>query len=144
MKRLLIAVSMVVMVSAFTSSIKAFGMDEYNWPTQTTLDESCKVGNLMLAPGTYNFYRAPTFLATDLIMVYSVDNARWEGIVRGVYALRSDTPYGSGLTFVRTSKDMPERLEYWFYSNWDWGIKIVYPENRSTGTMSALNARTVK
>ncbi len=143
-KRILIVVSIAFLVSAVTYSGKAFGMDESNWPTRITLDKPFQIGDLSLTAGTYEFYRGPSFLTTDVVMVYSVDKGTWEGMVKGINVLKEDTPYGTGFTFVQMNNGGPERLEYWFYPNWERGIRITYPDSQPAAMMSASNIRTVK
>src|SRR5512138_3017560 len=98
-KRVLIVASIVVMASGFVYSVKAFGMDESNWPTQITFTEPLQVGTLSLPAGTYDFYLASGPAARNVIMVYSVDQRRWEGMVMGVNDVRQASSR-SGFTFV--------------------------------------------
>jgi len=97
-KKVLIAASIVVLVSAFAPSAKAIGMDESNWGTRVTFDEYYQIGDLMLTPGTYEFSLVPNLVSRNVIMVYSVDNRRWVGMVQGVNDYRIDTSKRSGLS----------------------------------------------
>jgi hypothetical protein len=143
-KRILIAASIVFLVSSFAPSVKAFGMDESNWPTRITFDEPFQVGNLSLAPGTYEFYLASSPVSRNVIVIYSEDNRRWEGMVMGINVSKKDTPQLSVFTFSEMGADRPQRLEYWFFPEWNRGIKFLYPREEAAGNMSASIAASVK
>ena len=143
-KKVLIAASIVVLVSAFAPSAKAIGMDESNWGTRVTFDEYYQIGDLMLTPGTYEFSLVPNLVSRNVIMVYSVDNRRWVGMVQGVNDYRIDTSKRSGFVFTRDVNGIPRALEYWFYPGWNRGVKIIYSGTHASGAQSASITWTVK
>jgi hypothetical protein len=143
-KKIVIAVSIVVLVSAFTHSTKAIGIDDSNWKTLVTFDQYYQVGDLMLTPGTYQFTLAPGLVSRNVIRIYSVDNRRWVGMVQGINDYRIDTTRMSGFTFTRDANGMPRALEYWFYPGWNRGVKLIYPWTHASGSQSASITRTVK
>jgi len=137
-KKTLIAVSVLVMASGFTFSIKAFGMGDSSWPTQVTFVEPLRVGDLSLPAGIYDFYAATGPGVRTVIMIYSVDMRRWEGMVMGVNASQLDTRKETGFTFKEDQNGSHKKLEYWFHPGWDRGIKIVYPEDKNHAKTAAL------
>ena len=143
-KKIVIAVSVVFLVSAFATSVKAYNMDDANWKTRVTFEEYYQVGDLMLTPGTYQFTLVPGLVSRSVIRIYSVDNRRWVGMVQGINDYRIDTSRMSGFTFTRDANGMPRALEYWFYPGWTRGVKLIYPWKHASGTQSASITRAVK
>jgi hypothetical protein len=138
-KKISIAASIAVMVFGFAFSLKAYGMDASNWPTQITFDEPLQIGNLSLDAGTYNFYLASGPVARNVMMIYSVNRGRWMGMVMGINDQRMNGSSGSGFTFIDRRDGSQRMLEYWFYPGWKRGIKFVYPE----AGMNAMHAELV-
>jgi hypothetical protein len=137
-KKISIAASFAVLALGLAFSLKAYGMDESNWPTQITFDEQLRVGNLSLDAGTYKLYLTSGPVTRNVIMIYSVDKGRWEGMVMGINDQRMDTSTGSGFTFVDRKDGSGKMLEYWFYPGWKRGIKFVYPEPGMNSMHAAL------
>jgi len=143
-KKVLIAVSIVVLVSAFTPSVKAFEFADANWTTRITFEEYFQVGDLTLSPGTYEFSLAPGLVSRNVIMIYSVDNRRHVGMAQGINDYRIDTSKKNGFTFTRDVNGMPRSLELWYHPGWNRGVKIVYSKSHSSGTLSASSNRAAK
>ena len=137
-KNLLIAAFIVVAVSAFVHNAKATDLNDSNWPTRITFRAPVQVGNLVLAPGTYEFRLTEGTVARNVIAIFSDDNRRWVGMVMGINDGRVDTSKMTGFTFQDMGTGAPRALEYWFYSDWSRGIKFVYPHTRSVDKMAAV------
>lgn len=137
-KRASIVVCAMVVAAGFFCVVRAYGMDDSNWPTRITFVEPVQVGDLSLTPGTYNFYIASGAAARNVIMIYNNDMRRWEGMVMGVNDNRLDTSRGSGFTFVEARDGSAKMLDHWFYPGWNRGIKIVYPENQAGSMVAAI------
>jgi hypothetical protein len=143
-KNLLIAASMLFMALAFAHPNRAFGMDESNWPTRMSFNEPFQVGDMVLSPGTYEFCLTPSLVSRSVVMIYSVDNRRWEGMVMGINDYRMDTSKMSGFTFILGEKGTPKKLEYWFYPGWLRGVKFIYSDRQTADTMTAAMVSAVK
>jgi hypothetical protein len=136
-KKILIAVSLVVIVSAFVPAVKAMGLDEANWPTRITFAMPVQIGEMVLGPGSYEFQLTPGTVDRGVVMIYNVDSGRWLGMVMGINVNRVDTPKMSGFTYKDMGMGAPKAVEYWFYSGWNRGIKFLYPHTRTTDIMAA-------
>ncbi|HTY63984.1 MAG TPA: hypothetical protein VMG30_17180 [Acidobacteriota bacterium] len=91
---------------------------------------------MVLAPGTYDLQLTQGTWARNVVAIYSVDQKRWIGMVMGINDSRQDTSKMSGFTFERIGSDAPVALEYWFYEDWNRGVKFVYPEGGSVAAMT--------
>jgi len=131
MKKILLAVSIMVFASGFVFSNRAYGMGDSEWPTMITFNEPILVGDLSLDPGTYEFYLTSGPSTRNVIMVYSVDDGRWVGMAMGINDYRLDTTKGSGFTLRESKNGSRKMLEYWFYPGWNRGIKMIYPESET-------------
>jgi hypothetical protein len=137
LKKMLIAVSIVFIVSAYVPAARAADNDD-NWPTRATFTQPIQIGSMRLDPGTYEFQLSPGTIERNVVMVYSVDRRHWEGMVMGIYDYRTDVNNRNGFTFARKGTSEPEELEYWFYPGWSRGLMFVYPASKSTGNMAAV------
>jgi hypothetical protein len=137
-KKLLIAAFIVVTVSAFVPNIKAGEPDDSNWPTKVTFNAPVQVGNMVLAPGTYEFRLTSGTVARNVISIFSNDSGRWIGMVMGINDGRADTSKMTGFTFQDIAAGAPKALEYWFYSDWYRGIKFIYPHTQSVDKVAAV------
>jgi hypothetical protein len=138
MKKLLIAAFMVVIVAAFVPNVKAGEPDDSNWPTKVTFNAPVQVGDLVLAPGTYEFRLTSGTVARNVITIFSNDSGRWVGMAMGINDGRVDTSKMTGFTFQNVGSGAPVALEYWFYSNWNRGIKFIYPHAQNVDKMAAV------
>jgi hypothetical protein len=136
-KKILIAASIVFIVSAFVPAAKAASPSEADWPTTVTFAEPVQIGNLVLTPGNYEFRLTPGTIARCVIEIYSVDRGSWVGMAMGINDSRVDTSKRSGFTFVDMGSGAPKALEYWFYPDWNRGIKFVYPHAQTASDMAA-------
>ena len=136
-KKILIAVSFVVIVSASVPAVRAMGLDESNWPTRITFAMPVQIGEMVLAPGSYEFQLTPGTVDRSVVMIYNVDSGRWLGIVMGINVNRVDTTKMSGFTFRDLGKGAPRAVEYWFYRGWNRGIQFLYPHANTADTMAA-------
>ncbi len=139
MKRILVAVSLVVVVAAFVPAVKAAGIGEANWPVQVTFQAPIQVGSLVLASGTYEFQLVDSSVARNVILIYSVTQKRWVGMAMGINVERQNVSSMTGFTFEDTVKGAPKALEYWFYPGWNRGIKFIYSRNQATDSFAAAN-----
>ena len=133
-KKLLVVVSVVVAVSFIAPSIATGqGLDESNWPVRTTFDRSVQVGSMVLDPGTYDFRLTSGTVARTVVAIYSVDQRRWIGMVIGV---NDDTPKMSSFTLEDVGDNQPALLRYWFYPDWNRGIKFIYGSANTVDTIA--------
>jgi hypothetical protein len=137
-KKFLLTASVLVLAAGFACSFQAYGMGESSWPTQITFLEPFQVGDLTFSAGTYKFYLTDGPITRNVVMIYNVDNSRWEGMVMGVHDMRMDTGTGSGFQFIDARDGMPQRLEYWFYPGWKRGIKFIYSDAGMASMHTAL------
>ena len=136
-KRLLIAVSIMVVVSVIVPSVAyCQGSDDASWPVRTTFTMPVRIGSMVLAPGTYDLRLTQGTWARNVVAIYSVDQKRWMGMVMGINDSRQDTSKMSGFTFERIGSDVPVALEYWFYEDWNRGVKFVYHEGANVDAMA--------
>ena len=141
MKRVvLIAAFTVFMVSASIPAARAAGMEDENWTTLTTFNAPVSVGHMVLVPGTYEFRLADSPFSRNVISIYNVDEKRWVGMVMGINDRRADTSKMSGFTFMDMGSGAPKALEYWYFQDWNMGIKLVYPRAQATEKMAAFFA----
>jgi hypothetical protein len=137
-KKLLIAAFIAVIVSIIVPSVKAGEPDDSNWPIKVTFSAPVQVGNMVLAPGTYEFRLTSGTVARNVITIFSNDSGRWVGMVMGINDGRVDTSKMTGFTFQNVGSGAPRALEYWFYSNWNRGIKFIYPHAQSVDKVAAV------
>jgi hypothetical protein len=98
-----------------------------------------RIGSMVLAPGTYDLRLTSGTWARSVVAIYSVDQKRWLGMVMGINDSRQDTAKMSGFTFTNIGDDSPSALQYWFYPEWNRGIKFIYPDSHSGGAMAQAN-----
>src|SRR5512139_1259901 len=91
MKNFVIAAFIMVIVAVCVPNIKAGEPDDSNWPTRVTFHSPVQVGDLVLAPGTYEFRLTSGTVARNVIAIFSDDNNRWIGMVMGINDGRVDT-----------------------------------------------------
>jgi len=137
-KKLLIAAFIAVIVAAFVPGAKAGEPDDSNWPTKVTFNAPVQVGDRVLAPGTYEFRLTSGTVARNVITIFNNDTGRWVGMVMGINDGRVDTSKMTGFTFQNLGAEAPIALEYWFYSNWNRGIKFIYPHTQSVDSVAAV------
>jgi len=136
-KGFLIAAVVMVAVSLIApATTYGQGTDESNWPVRTTFSMPVRIGSMVLAPGTYDFQLPQGTWARNVVAVYSVDQQCWLGMVMGVNVSRQDTSKMTGFTFRDVGANSPTELQYWFYPQWNRGIKFNYPRSMATGTMA--------
>lgn len=123
-RKVVLSVLGLVLLGVAVPGIFAQGLDESNWPTMLTMTESFKVGDLVFPSGAYFFQLTPGTVSRNVIMIYSVDRHRWEGMVLGINARREENRVGSGFTFAKRGDGEPVALEYWFFPNWSRGLKF--------------------
>jgi len=140
-KKLLVAVSIVVVVSFIAPSLAVGqGVGESNWPVRTTFASPIQIGPMVLSPGTYEFQLTSGTTCRNVVQIYSVDQQRWLGMVMGVNETRQDTSRRSGFTFENVGGNAPTVLQYWFYPEWNRGIKFVHQRASSVDTMADARA----
>ena len=138
-KKTLIALSVVVIVSAFVPAVKAQDAGEANWPTRISFTLPVQVGDMVLTPGSYEFMLTPGTWARNVVAIYSVDQGRWLGMVMGINVSRVDTAKMTGFTFADMGMGAPKALQYWFHSDWSRGVKFLYSHTSNSDTMAAAN-----
>ncbi len=143
-KKLLIAAFIAVVASAIVPNVKAGEPDDSNWPTKVTFNAPVQVGDLVLAPGTYEFRLTSGTVARNVVTIFSDDSGRWVGMVMGINDGRVDTSKMTGFTFQDMGAGSPKALEYWYYSNWNRGVKFIYPHAQRADKMAALTNASVK
>lgn len=132
-KRTFLAISLVILVAATIPAVRAGDSADANWPKYITINESFQIGDLNFSPGTYYFRLTSNTVSRNVMMVYSLDRERWEGIIMGINAYRQDSSDKmSGFTFARQGNSKPIVLEYWFYPGWNRGIKFTRHDLEST------------
>jgi hypothetical protein len=136
LKKIVIAASLLIITSALAQSIKA--ADESDWPTSITFTEPVRVGDMVLSPGQYEFRLVHGITDRAILMIYSRDRSRWEGIVMGLHAHRMNTSDHNEFTFERTGTNGQLELKSWFFRDWRNGIYFNYHER----TMRAGAAKT--
>ena len=140
-KKFLAAVSIVVVVSFIGPSIAVGqGADEANWPVRATFVSPVQIGPMVLSPGTYEFQLTSGTTCRTVVEIYSVDQERWLGMVMGVNETRQGTSKKSGFTFENIGAEGPLVLQYWFYPEWNRGIKFVYRNADVVDTMAEAKA----
>jgi hypothetical protein len=139
LKRMMIASALSLMVMAFVPVAKA---DPMNLGTRVTIDQPIQVGDLVLAPGTYEFRLADYWLPR-VVMIFSDNGDHYVGIVMGVHAYRKQITDTSTFSLVNIGKGSPEALQYWYYPDRHNGIQFIYPHVR-TSSMQAANNHTAK
>ena len=144
-KRILIGLSVAAIVSIFVPAVQAQGMDEANWPMKATFDTAVQIGNLVLSPGTYDFRLVPGNWARTVVEVYSEESGRWVGMVMGINSSRVDTSKGSGFTYYyQTAVGGPRLVEYWYYPQWNRGLRFIYPRTQTAGASAVAMARAAR
>ena len=143
-KNLLIAVAIVVIVSAFIPNARAGSLDDHNWPTKVTFNSPVQVGDLVLAPGNYEFRLTSGTVARNVVEIFNYDSGRWVGMVMGINDGRVDTSKMTGFTFQSLGAGSPKALEYWFYSDWNRGIKFVYPNAQSDAKAAEVKTAYIR
>jgi len=140
-KKLLIAVSIVVVVSSIGPFVTVgLGEDDSNWPARATFATPVQIGSMVLSPGTYDFQLTPGTTCRNVVEIYSVDQNRWLGMVMGVNDRREDISTRSGFTFGDIGENATPAIQYWFYPGWNRGIKFVYPNARAVDIMAEAKA----
>ena len=138
-KRILIAVSIIVAVSAMAPSIALCqGADESNWPARVNFSMPVRVGSLELSPGMYDIQLTSGTWARSVVAFYSLDQRRWVGMVMGINDTRQDASKMSGFTFENMGPNEPSLLESWFYPGWNRGVRFVYPGGKSNAVAQAM------
>jgi hypothetical protein len=117
-------------------ALKAQDTGDSNWPTIITFTQPFQIENHVFSPGSYYFQLSPGTWARSVVMVYSRDKERWEGIFLGINVdradayssrgFRTDARSSSGFTFINRGAANPDALEYWFYPGWERGVKFTY------------------
>jgi hypothetical protein len=139
-KSVVIAALIAVIVAVCVPYVKAVEADDSNWPTKITFNEPVQVGELTLAPGTYEFRLTSGTVARNVIAIYSDDRNSWVGMVMGVNDRRVDTSKMTGFTLQDRGANAPKALEYWFYSGWSRGVKFIYPSAQSENKAIEVSA----
>ena len=122
--KILIAAAFAVILVAVTPAAKA---EPGDWATQLTIDRPVQIGSLVLIPGSYIFRMADIW-APNVVLIYSVDQRCYEGIVMGERAYRSDASEDSTFIFKEMGR-APEELQYWYYPDSHVGIRFLYPQS---------------
>ena len=136
-KKLLVALSIVVVVSFITPAIAVGqGVDESNFPVRATFASPIRIGSMVLEPGTYDLQLTSGTVSRNVVEIYSVDQKRWLGMVMGINDTRQDLSRRSGFTFENIGDDAPAAIQYWFYPGWSRGVKFVYRNVRPLNTMA--------
>lgn len=139
------SIAVVVLLSAaiavFVSTAKA--EDDAAWLTSVQFAEPVQIGGLLLQPGSYLIQRNSNYGSRYILMIYSVDHNRWEGMVPGVPASRSAKSMQSGLTFLQHGSGTPKVLEYWFHRGSLSGIEFA-PSRLSTVDMPQTAVNTTR
>jgi hypothetical protein len=141
-KKSIVSLVFLVVLTTAVPLVYAVGVSNENWPVTMTLDESFQIGNLVFPAGSYFFQLSPGTVSRQVVMVYSLDRSRWEGIVLGINAYRSENQMASGFTFVKHEEGEPKQLEYWFYPNWSRGIKFISSQNPQMVLAGRHNAKS--
>jgi hypothetical protein len=111
LKKIAIASAFAVIFAALVPVAKA---DQGNWATKMTISQPMQIGNLVLAPGTYEF-RLVNIWAPGVVAIYSADTHHYDGIVMGISAQRSHASAMSTFIVKKGTKGAPEELLYWYY-----------------------------
>lgn len=137
LKKMLIFASLMLW-GLFPTSASSIGISgSSDWPTVVTIHESFRIGNLVLSPGEYYFKLTSGTVSRNAVMIFSIDRWRWEGMVMGIQANREDVKPSEEFVFGMKNTGEPPYLEYWFYPNWNRGIKFVYSSG-SEGSVSQM------
>ncbi len=123
LKKVAVAVSLAFIVAALVPAVKA---DDVSWPTVVSFTEPVQIGSIVFPPGSYLIKRNAYAVTSSVLMIYSLDRNRWEGIIQGIHARRSTDAKTSVLTFERQGEGKPEALQYWFYQDWSTGMEFPY------------------
>jgi hypothetical protein len=123
LRKIVIAVSIILMASILVPSVKA---ESGTWKTQVTFDKSVQVGDLTLSPGTYEFRVCRDTINRSIVKIYNMDAGRWEGFVMGIKAEREDHPRMSGFAVETRGHGASNVLRYWFHPGESRGVEFTY------------------
>ncbi|MBN2339304.1 MAG: hypothetical protein JXP48_12265 [Acidobacteria bacterium] len=142
--KLVISVALLLLLGAAVPAAFAQGAGEANWPMTVTMQESFRIGDLVFPAGGYYIRLTPGTVSRNVVMVYSMDRERWEGMVQGIYTSREDKDVSSGLIFSKRMMGEPLALETWFYPNWKRGLSFAnHPGTYLAGNTSGNSPRAV-
>ena len=125
LRKVFVFVSLMAFGLLAAPAARAVGLED--WPTTATFDEPIQIGDLVLPPGTYYFKLTPGTVARNIMMIYSMDRRRWEGMIMGIHANREDIDAKGELMFGKKEAGKPAFLEYWFNPDWNRGIQFINP-----------------
>ncbi len=118
--RVLTVVSLGLVAGFFTNPLKA---DDFNKETIVKIDNPMQVGNVVLAPGKYDFQLAQTQTAQHVVYIRDADY-RLVATVFGNAAYRP-VPHGkSAWTFYPSQPGQVAALKTWYFAGENDGIQF--------------------
>ena len=115
-----------------------------DWPVRATFASPIRIGSMVLDPGTYDIQLTSNNVSRNVVLIYSVDQQRWLGMVMGINDTRQGNSKLSGFTFEDFGDNAPATLQYWFYPGWDRGVKFVYRNAKIVDTTAQARAAVSK
>jgi hypothetical protein len=146
-KRILIEVTFGFVIAVLLPVAKAADttwnmVGDDNWATVFNFPEPVQIGNLVLAPGNYMIQRYPSIYSSRVVMVYNLDQSRWEGLVVGEAARRTGTNNDSVLYREKQGEGEPDMVQYWFHKDWNDGIAF-RPSHVNMTQTAAKRSKTI-
>jgi hypothetical protein len=137
-KKIYVAMSMAILFIVFAATATA--EDDASWKIMVSFIEPTQIGGLVLSPGSYLIQRTASPSDRFTIMVYSMEQKRWEGMIMGVPARRIDVSKRLDMTFTKQAETEPQLLEYWFHRHSQDGIKFLsHPRHTNRMVQTASN-----
>jgi hypothetical protein len=134
--KIVLALAFVAIFALMPIQAKA---DQGNWSTKVTIDQPMQVGNLVLKPGAY-ILRRMDMTDPDTVEIYSINANKYDGMVMGIPAYRTDDSGKSQLTLQKGNKGAPESLHYWFYLDNSYGLEFPSSQAHSANPTSSHTA----
>ncbi len=119
--RVLTVVSLGLLTGFLANPLKA---DDFNKETIVTIDNPMQVGNVVLAPGKYDFQLAQTQTAQNVVYIREASNYHLVATVFGDSAFRL-YPHGkSGWVFYPSQPGQVAALKIWYFAGENNGIQF--------------------
>ncbi len=144
--RVLTVVSLGLLTGFLANPLKA---DDFNKETIVTIDNPMQVGNVVLAPGKYDFQLAQTQTAQNVVYIREASDYHLVATVFGNSALRVNPRGKSGWTFYPSRPGQVAALKTWYFAGESAGIQFrdyntpsavvaKNPTSTSTGTVGGM------
>jgi hypothetical protein len=108
---------LAVLTAGFAPSLQA---DERNKETRLTISQPLQVQDTLLAPGQYVF----ELIGPGVVSIYNVGRNRWEGLVLGWPAYRTNGDDKKPFEVSQSQGARPATLKTWFYPGDNSGLQF--------------------